>query len=233
MQVTPPLQLLRKATAELGPLSDEVVFVGGVVLGLLLTESLPDEDRVTDDVDFVVNVTTRADYYAFTDRLLKQGFEHDMFGPVCRFRKDRLIVDAVPIEPAVIGFSNAWYPEGFAKAGKVQISESVEIRILFAPAYLASKLEAFSSPTREFAGDMLASRDFEDIVTLVNRRQELAEEFAQCSSELKQYLVLALRALLKSRDLEEGVSACLPSSLAGQQRRPLILERLRNLAEAQ
>lgn len=231
--LTPPLELLRRAACELGPLCDEVVFVGGAVLGLLLTEELPEEDRFTEDVDFIVNVSTRADYYAFTDRLLNQGFQHDIYGPVCRFKKQGLIVDAVPVEPAVIGFSNAWYAEGYAKAGLISITNEFRIKILFAPAYLASKLEAFSSPTREFAGDMLASRDFEDIVTLINRRVELQNEFKQSSPELKEYLVSALVKLLDSRDLEEGVSACLPSTMAGQQRRPLIISRIKNLAAMQ
>lgn len=51
----PNLPQLRQIAEALGDLRDQVVFVGGAVAGLLVTDPLADPVRATRDVDAVVN----------------------------------------------------------------------------------------------------------------------------------------------------------------------------------
>lgn len=51
---------LRLAVEILGPLVDEVVFVGGATIHLWLTDDAAPPARATDDVDVICDVTTRA-----------------------------------------------------------------------------------------------------------------------------------------------------------------------------
>lgn len=58
----PNLPDLRRIAEALGDLREQVVFVGGAVAGLLITDPLADSVRATRDVDAVVN-TNRAQFH--------------------------------------------------------------------------------------------------------------------------------------------------------------------------
>ena len=58
----------------LGDLCDEVVFVGGSVAGLLLTDPVAEGIRATKDVDAVVEAATLSEYYQVEKRLPALGF---------------------------------------------------------------------------------------------------------------------------------------------------------------
>ena len=61
-----------KATAvALGDLRPSVVFVGGSAVPLLITDPGAGTERPTDDVDVVVEATTRAEYWEI-ERQLRQ-----------------------------------------------------------------------------------------------------------------------------------------------------------------
>lgn len=53
----PNLPYLRSIAQALGELREQVVFVGGAVAGLLVTDPLADPVRATRDVDAVVNAS--------------------------------------------------------------------------------------------------------------------------------------------------------------------------------
>lgn len=53
----PNLPQLRQIAEALGELREQVVFVGGAVAGLLVTDPLADPVRATRDVDAVVNAS--------------------------------------------------------------------------------------------------------------------------------------------------------------------------------
>jgi len=69
----------------LGELRDEVVFLGGSIAGLLITDPAAPDIRTTLDVDLIVEAATRAEYYKFHDKLRAKGFmEAPEEGIVCR-----------------------------------------------------------------------------------------------------------------------------------------------------
>jgi hypothetical protein len=47
----------------LGALANEVVFTGGAVAGLLITDPAVPDIRATIDIDVIVEIVTRTDYY--------------------------------------------------------------------------------------------------------------------------------------------------------------------------
>ena len=63
------IELLERAAKALGPLLDEVVFVGGATIVLWITDPAAPPPRPTLDVDLVVNVTTRLGYERFSERM--------------------------------------------------------------------------------------------------------------------------------------------------------------------
>lgn len=65
----PNIELLLLAVHQLGDLVDEMVFLGGCATGLLLTDGAAPPIRVTKDVDAIVQVTTKAEYYKLSERL--------------------------------------------------------------------------------------------------------------------------------------------------------------------
>ena len=54
----------------------------------------------------------------------------------------------MPIDPRVLGFANRWYPEAVESAMEVRLTQDLVIRIASAPAFVATKFEAFSTRGR-------------------------------------------------------------------------------------
>ena len=78
-------------------LAEECVFVGGAVLGLLLTDPAVSQVRPTMDVDVVVELATRGAFYRLQERLRSKGFREDMeSGIICRWRQGPILLDGRP-----------------------------------------------------------------------------------------------------------------------------------------
>lgn len=80
--------------------------------------------------------------YALQEELRALGFRHDhMTAVICRWRVAGLIVDIMPLnEDNVLGFSNPWYPEGFAHALPFALPDGTTILIMPAVYFVATKL---------------------------------------------------------------------------------------------
>jgi quercetin dioxygenase-like cupin family protein len=108
----PNLPLLEDAVYKLAPFLGEVVFVGGVTLGLLITDKAAAPIRGTNDVDVIAEIITYADYMEFSERLRKADFTEDAGEQplTCRWHNNDLILDVLPLSTEVLGFTNRWYP---------------------------------------------------------------------------------------------------------------------------
>ena len=85
-------------------------------------------------------------YHTKVEKVLRsRGFKEDMRedAPICRWVRDDITLDAMPIDASILGFTNLWYEAGFAFAYEVEVESGVSIRILRASHLLATKLEAF------------------------------------------------------------------------------------------
>ena len=143
--VNPNLEILILVADALGELREELVFVGGCATGLLLTAQRAQSIRPTNDVDVVVQVATLADYHAMEKAVAARGFKHDVSpdAPICRWVKQDVILDLMPSAAGILGFHNCWYPLACRTAVRVKLTENINIRLIAAPEFIATKLEAF------------------------------------------------------------------------------------------
>ena len=223
------LALLERGAAALGDLAGEVVFVGGATVVLWITDPGAPPPRPTIDVDVIVEVATRGEYYAFEDRLRAAEFEEE--GTViCRWihRSTRLVVDAMPTEAAILGFENRWQREAFPHAVDRELPSGVRIKAV-PPAYLlATKIEAYLGRGE---GDLRGSRDFADIVALLDGREELVGEVAEAPNTLRGYIAEAAATLLDDSRIVDGIhSQLLPDAASQVRAEEVVLPRLREIA---
>jgi hypothetical protein len=109
----PNVSLLERAAAQLGEaLLEQLVFVGGAVAGVLITDPAMPEIRPTQDVDVICRVIARSDYHQLGSQLRQRGFQEDCRpgAPLCRWCMEDLVLDLMPTQGEILGFSNRWYP---------------------------------------------------------------------------------------------------------------------------
>ena len=224
------LAALQAVAQALGPLRERVVFIGGSTAGLYSTVARAAESRPTNDVDCIIEVVPRMAYYELEEELRAQGFRHDHEAPViCRWRVDGLTVDVMPVgEDNILGFSNPWYPEGFAHAIPYALPDTTSIRIMPVVYFIATKLVALRS---RGMGDIRLSSDLEDIVYVVDNRPELATEIAAAGLAVRRYVAAELSQLLQHAELREAIDCQLPAG-SGQDRKHIIESRLRAVVAA-
>ena len=224
------VELLELAAQRLEPLLDQVVFLGGATLTLWITDPGAPPPRPTKDVDVVVEVMTRSGFHVFEARLRSLGFSEDQEdGVICRWR-DRdsgLILDAMPADPSILGFSNVWQGASIPHAALCTLPSGARIRAA-PPAYLlATKLEAFRNRGK---GDFLGSWDFGDIIALIDGREELVAEVRNAGAELRMHLAGELGGLVAHSRFREGVAGALQADLASQARaEAIVLPRLEQI----
>jgi hypothetical protein len=120
------LALLIDAARLLRPLLNELVFVGGCTTALFITDKAAPDVRPTYDVDAIAEITSYAGYAEFSERLRRQGFAEDVSegAPICRWRLKKTILDVMPIDEKILGFSNRWY-QGAIDSATVHELESI------------------------------------------------------------------------------------------------------------
>ena len=221
----PNLPHLRQIAEALDVLRDRVVFVGGAVAGLLVTDPLASSVRATRDVDAVVS-TSRAAFHRLEEEVAARGFVRDVGSEViCRWVHEAsgVVFDLMPVQAEVLGFSNRWYSYAVDSAVPVDLGQGVVIRLVTAVAFVATKLEAFAD---RGGGDFLGSHDLEDVLNIVDGREELVSEIREAPAELREAVAAAMRPLLADPDFEN----VLPGLLAEPERIGMVLSRLRALS---
>ena len=83
----PNLKQLIAAAVALRPMLGELVFVGGCVTGLLITDEAAADPRGTLGVDAIAEISSYAQYAEFGERLRALGFTEDGSegAPLCRW----------------------------------------------------------------------------------------------------------------------------------------------------
>ncbi len=96
----PNLALLTGMARAMGPLFEQVVFVGGCATGLLLDDAGLMDVRPTEDVDAIVEVATLAAYHRLAEQLMQRGFKQTMADntPPFRWYWNRMQLDLVPLD---------------------------------------------------------------------------------------------------------------------------------------
>lgn len=211
-RASPNRAALERVARRLAPLLDRLVFVGGHVAELLITDPAAGRVRATDDVDVIVAVTTRTAYHRLGEELRACGFIEDTRpdAPLCRWRShEGLALDVMPIEETILGFSNRWYPAAIDSAVQFALAPGLTIRIPPAPVFLATKWAAFDG---RGGGDLLGSHDVEDIVAVVAGRREVTSEVDRTDRELRQWLAERTRRFLGEPSAADAIAGALPDA---------------------
>ena len=216
--------MLSQVAVAIGSMRDTLVFVGGCATGLLVTDVRAQPIRATIDVDLVAHVVSTAQYRALEKQFRALGFTHDMTSNVaCRWRSGEITVDLMPTDESILGFNNRWYVLAVETAESLVLPNGLTINLITAPAFIATKLEAFKGRGNS---DYLASHDMEDVVTVIDGRATLLDEIMRSDPTLREYLVAEFSALLGNPKFIEALSGHLPGDAGSQQRLPR-LPRLR------
>lgn len=215
----------------LGELREQLVFVGGCAVDLLLTDTAAAPSRVTYDVDLVARVTALTAYHQLEDEFAKLGFKRDLSAdaPICRWRFGNLEVDLMPEDTRILGFANRWYPLAMESAQVVALPSGTPIRLIAAPVFIATKFEAFADRGQS---DLLGSHDLEDIVNVLDGRPEIFGEIAASPVELRRYLADKCDELLVMPKFTDALHGMIFPDESLAERVQLLLERLRLIVQS-
>lgn len=225
----PNLELLLGVARAMGPLYEQVVFVGGCATGLLVDDAGLMDVRPTEDVDAIVEVATLGAYHRLAEQLMQRGFTQTMADntPPFRWFWQRMQLDLVPLDEKVLGFANPWYRVGFDEALTATLSDGLAdelvVRHLSAPHFLATKFEAFKD---RGGNDVYLSHDLEDIMTVLEGRAAVAREVAAAITPVRQHVAQAAAALLQMPAFHNA----LPGLLSDPEREPSVKARLAQIA---
>lgn len=196
-----------KVLAEaLEKLKHNIVFVGGAVVELYCDDPARGESRPTDDVDIVIELLNRGSHAALEEELLKIGFRNDMDSKViCRYKYHDIVVDIMPTDAQILGFTNIWYSEGVKNCTKFDLDNGRSIQIFSICYFLASKLEALKS--ERHGKDYRFNSDFEDIIYIFDNRINIKNEIIASEGDIKVYIQTAINAFLKRPYIEEEIAS--------------------------
>lgn len=180
-------EALYQAATLLKDLNEQVVYVGGRIVGLLITDIIEDDVRPTYDIDVALDLgrTDIVAHYSLQKKLESLGFKPD--GNVnCRYVLDDFMIDVMYTDGALQGINSNWYQAGFDNAIEIQIKDK-KIKILNAVYFIATKLEAFTD--RAYTNnDYWDCKDLEDIINVINGRPELLVEIMNSPKDVVQFI---------------------------------------------
>ena len=223
------IESIKTVARGLAPLEEAFVFVGGAVVECYSTSSAAEEARYTDDIDVVLELTHYGQYGILQEKLIKIGFNPDSTSRViCRYKYKSITVDIMPDDPKILGFTNHWYAGGIKSHIEYKIDPDLAIKIFSAPFYLASKIEAYQE---RGITDKRLSTDFEDIIYVIENREELLQEVSDVSSlEVKEFIKAFCSRLLTEKDTDEAIGAVMGYAPLPQ-RIDLVKNRLQKIAK--
>lgn len=222
------IELLKEVAKRPSPLLREVVFVRGCTTSLFITDEAAPEVRPTFDVDVIAEIRSYADYATFSERLRAIGFREDTSkgAPLCRWVIDEKKLDVMPLEERILGFTNQWYRSAMDTAKEIELEPGLRIRVVTAPFFVATKLEAFRGRGR---GDYTSSHDLEDLLTVIDGREAIVAEIAS-ASEVRIYIAEQFRIFLETRAFVEALPGYFLPDASSQGRLPILLDRIRKIA---
>lgn len=221
------LEMLKFVANKLEELRQEVVFLGGCATALLITDTGTPDVRTTLDVDCIIDVLSLMEYQKIEKQLRDKGFKQLITDDViCRWHYEEIILDIMPTDEKILGFSNRWYKASIEDAMTHQLNDELVIKSVTAPYFIATKLEAFKTRGHH---DFLTSHDFEDIITVIDGREELANEITKADDCLKEYLKENFKQILMDKNFLSILPGLVNYGSLAEARAEIILKRINNI----
>jgi len=206
-------------------LREHMVFIGGAMISVYTDDPAADEIRPTSDIDLTVNLGDSYNNLVKTEERLRElEFYPDPEGhSICSYKYKNIAIDIMPAEDSPIGVSNSWYKPGFKYLQQIALKDGLEINVLSAPYFLATKFEAFED--RGGGVDYYGSHDFEDIVYVLDNRTTIVEEIQQADDTVRGFLIENLQKLMADRQAEVYLEGHI-SRLIVEERLPMLIEKI-------
>ncbi len=218
---------LQEISESLPDILERLVFVGGGVTEILITDPAGRKPRPTLDVDCIIEVATRVEYHEIEERLRTAGYLNDPNIPpvICRWMKGSLILDVMPTLEEILGFTNIWYKGAVSRPLPHRLPNGVSVNIIHPVYYVATKTEAFLGRGKS---DFRASHDFEDIVALVNGRAELIQEMKAAGQDVLKAMRDFWLPQMESANMLASIREHL-DAYEDVERAPLVMDRFRQM----
>ena len=220
------LKVVEKVALALGELNDEVIYVGGAVISLYVTDEGAEFPRPTKDIDISVQVSSYAQMDQLREKLANKKIypapdEKIMY----RYSYEDILIDFIPYEETPLGPTNRWLKPGFEKAYPEKVGIT-EIKILPVSLFLATKWEAFNSR----GGDPRTSHDFEDIIYVIDNNRSVVDDVSKAEKDVRGFLKLMSKEIRSHPSVNEIIE-CHINPFTANERRKLIIGKLRQIED--
>jgi len=221
------LKVVEKVALALEELNDEVIYVGGAVVSLYVTDDGAEQPRPTKDIDISVQVSSYAQMNKLQESLAsKKIFPAPNETVMYRYTYEDVLIDFIPFAETPLGPTNKWLKPGFLKAYPIKIGEAI-IRILPVSMFLATKWEAY----RNRGGDPRMSHDFEDIIYIIDNNLNLIDDVISADKDVQSFLKEMSNEILSHSSLYEIIE-CHINPYTATERRGLIIEKLKQIKKS-
>ncbi|MFC2152316.1 nucleotidyl transferase AbiEii/AbiGii toxin family protein [Bacteroidota bacterium] len=222
------IDVIKRIARALGDLNNRVVYVGGAVVSLYIDDPAADDVRPTQDIDISLEITSSGELENLRQELAVKRFTQSAEDTVmCRFRYEGISVDVMATEEIGWALANRWFRPGFDHLQVVELVPELNIRILSIAYFLATKFEAFN----DRGGDEpRTSKDFEDIVYVLDNHTNLVNEIITAPADVKGFLIERFNELLRD-DMEEAILSHL-NPFTQSERFELLIDKLNTIVTA-
>lgn len=182
------------------PLGFHFVFTGACVLPFLVAPQFVPGLRTTEDVDIIVQILARTHMADVEEKLRSVGFRNDYWSEknhLCKWLFNEIQVDVLPDH----GGPSDWFKFAASTAVDHQITPSVTIQHISAVAFLVTKLDAFED---RGSRDKYGSKDWEDIIALLDGCANLSAEIKQAPVEVREFIASKIQNLILAKHLEDS-----------------------------
>jgi len=218
------LKVVEKVAISLEELNDDVIYVGGAVVSLYVTDEGAEQPRPTKDIDISVQISTYSQMDELREKLaLKKIYPAPSEKIMYRYSYEDILIDFIPFEETILGPTNSWLKPGFETAYPVNIGE-IEIKILPVSLFLATKWEAYKSR----GNDPRTSHDFEDIIYIVDNNLEVVEDIRNANKDVQNFLKEMSTEILNHNSRNEIIE-CHINPFSANERREIVIAKLNEI----
>jgi predicted nucleotidyltransferase len=218
------LRVVEKVALALGELNDDVIYVGGAVVSLYVTDKGAEQPRPTKDIDISVQISSYSQMDQFQTKLAaKKIYPAPAEKVMYRYSYEDVLIDFIPYEETPLGPTNRWLKPGFEKAYYIEIG-AAQVRILPVSLFLATKWEAFNSR----GDDPRMSHDFEDIIYVIDNNLDVVNDVIKAGVEVQKFLKIMAHEILSHSSRNEIIE-CHLNPFTAEERRELVINKLEKI----
>jgi predicted nucleotidyltransferase len=215
------LGVIKIVSQALGEMNERVAYVGGAIVSIYADDPAAEDVRPTKDIDLTLQIVSFKELAKIQEELANKGiYPAPDTNVACRFQYKDILIDVMSTQEIGWAPSDPWFEPGFNSTIIYEIDNNTSIRVFPVSYFLATKFSAFN----ERGDDPRTSKDFEDIIYVLDNRLNIVNEIIESPVEVKSYLKQELLKLLKD-DMEEAI-LCHLNPYTAEDRKDLLKEKL-------